>query len=211
MSPTDVSDLVLVRTAAPKAANSCCSRSAETDKSWPLNALSGLTDSGQNPSVTTRPPLRLSTLIAVETSGAVTVTRLADLINDANRKAGTGCFVNRKILGRIRDEPQKVGLTWNILVALNTYFQKRGQGLQQVPILETRGVFEVLLDSPRVVFMLGAKPRPEERRTDVSLWDVRSLANLLTQASRVDIHREFDIEHVLWRSPVDASAIHSER
>jgi hypothetical protein len=161
--------------------------------------------------VTTRPPLRLSTLIAAETSGAVTLNRLAELINEANRKAGTGCLVNRKILAKIRDEPQKVGLTWNILVALNTYFQKRGQGLQQLPILETRGVFEVLLDSPRVVFMLGAKPRPEERRTDVSLWDVRSLADLLTQASRVDIHREFDIEHVLWRSPVDATAIHAER
>jgi len=43
-----------------------------------------------------------------------------------------------------------------------------GLGLQQLPILETRGVLEPLMDSSRVVFMLGAKPRPEERRNDIS-------------------------------------------
>jgi len=161
--------------------------------------------------MTTKPALRLSRLIANETSGAITLNRLADLINEANRDAGTGCSVNRKTLAKIRDQPQKVGLTLNILVALNSYFRKRGLGLQQLPILETRGVMEVLLDSPRVVFMLGAKPRPEERRTDISRWDARSLAELWTQASKLDIHREFDIQDVLWRSPVDPTAIHSER
>ncbi len=162
-------------------------------------------------SMTTKPALRLSKLIADETSGAITLNRLAELINEANLKAGTGCLVNRKTLAKIRDEPQKVGLTWSILVALNTYFRKRGLGLQQLPILETRGVMEVLMDSPNVVFMLGAKPRPEERRTDISRWDTRSLAELLTQASRLDVHHEFDIEDVLWRSPVDPTAIQGER
>jgi len=156
-----------------------------------------------------KPALRLSSLIARETAGAITLNRLAELINEANREAGTNCFVHRKTLARIRDEPQKVSLTWSILVALNTYFKKRGQGLQQVPILETRGVLEVLMEAPRVVFMLGAKPRPQERRTDIIRWDTRSLAELLTRASKVDIHREFDIEDVLWRSPVDPAAIQS--
>lgn len=161
--------------------------------------------------MTTKPALRLSKLIADETSGAITLNRLADLINDANKHAGTGCSLNRKTLAKIRDEPQKVGLTWNILVALNTYFRKRGLGLQQLPILETRGVMEVLLDSAGVVFMLGAKPRPEERRTDISRWDTRSLAELLTLASRLDVHHEFDIEDVLWCSPVNPAAIKTER
>ena len=164
-----------------------------------------------NGCMTTKPALRLSKLIAKETAGAITLNRLAELINEANRDAGTNCFVNRKTLAKIRDEPQKVGLTWNILVALNTYFKKRGQGLQQLPILETRGVLEVLIDAPRVVFMLGAKPRPQERRTDIIRWDTRSLAELLTRASKLDVHREFDIEDVLWRSPVDPGAIKSEQ
>jgi hypothetical protein len=161
--------------------------------------------------MTTKPALRLRRLIADETKGAITLNRLAQLINEANLEAGTNCFVNRKTLAKIRDEPQKVGLTYNILVALNTYFRKRGKGLQQLPILETSGVLEVLVESPRLVFMLGARPRLELRQTEISRWDTRSLAELLTQASKLDIHREFDIEDVLWRSPVDPEAIMAER
>jgi hypothetical protein len=159
------------------------------------------------------PPLRLSSLIAKATDGPVTLNRLAELVNEANRKAGTNCSVDRRTLRKIRDEPQNVGLTYNTLVALNTYYKDkdRGLSLQHLPILETRGVLEVLVDSPRLVFMLGAKPRPEERRTDLSWWDVRSLAGLLTQASKLDIHHKFEMEDVLWRCPVDPSALKSER
>ena len=134
-----------------------------------------------------KPSLRLCTLIADETSGAITLNRLAELINEANREAKTGCLVNRKILAKIKNDPQKVGLTLNTLIALNTYFHKRGLGLQQLPILETPGVLQVLLNSPRTVFMLGAKARPEERRTYINRWDTRSLARLLTQAQSYDI------------------------
>ena len=67
------------------------------------------------------------------------------------------------------------------------------------------------MDSSRVVFMLGAEPRPEERRNDISLWDTKSQAELLTQASRLDVQRKFDIEPVLWRMPIDPAAMHSER
>lgn len=166
-----------------------------------------LKKSGMN----SKPSLRLCTLIADETSGAITLNRLAELINEANREAKTGCLVNRKILAKIKNDPQKVGLTLNTLIALNTYFHKRGLGLQQLPILETPGVLQVLLNSPRTVFMLGAKARPEERRTYINRWDTRSLARLLTQAQSYDIHREFEIEDVLWRSPVDPTSLQSER
>lgn len=159
-----------------------------------------------------KPALRLSRLIASETGKrGIKLNRLTCLINEANQEAGTNCFVNRRMLAKIRDQPEKVGLTLNVLVALNTYYRKRGLGLQQLPILETRGVLEPLMDSQRVVFMLGAKPRPEERRNDISLWDTKSQAELLMQASRLDVHREFDIEPVLWRTPIDPTAIHCER
>jgi hypothetical protein len=162
--------------------------------------------------MTTRPALRLSRLIAGETgTNGVKLNRLTSLINEANREAGTKCFVNRKMLARIRDNPEKVGLTMNVLVALNTYYRKRGLGLQQLPILETRGVLEPLMDCPRVVFMLGAKPRPEERRNDISLWDTKSQAKLLTHVSKLDVQREFDIEPALWRMPVDPAAMATER
>ena len=77
--------------------------------------------------MTTRPALRLSRLIAGETgTNGVKLNRLTSLINEANREAGTKCFVNRKMLARIRDNPDKVGLTMNVLVALNTYYRNRG-------------------------------------------------------------------------------------
>ena len=56
-----------------------------------------------------------------------------------------------------------------------------------------------------------ARNPPEERRNDISLWDTKSQAQLLTQISKLDVHREFDIEPVLWRMPIDPAAMHSER
>jgi len=41
--------------------------------------------------------------------------------------------------------------------------------------------------------------------------DDRALAELLTRASRFDRKHEFDIEDVLWRSPVDPSALKAEK
>jgi len=158
----------------------------------------------------TKPPLRVSRLIAKATESAMTINHLAELIEDANEEAGTGCKVTGKMLRNIRDNPQKVGLSWEILVALHTYFKQYGFSLQHMPILETRGVMEVLVDARRLVFMLGAKPRPEERRTDLSRWDTRSQSELQTQASLLGVHRKFDMEDVLWRSPVDPIAIRAE-
>jgi hypothetical protein len=158
----------------------------------------------------TKPPLRVSRLIAQETARALSINRLAELIRSANEEAGTNCRVSGKMLKKIRDNPEKVGLSWSILVALHTYFKKHGASLQHLPILETRGVLEVLVDARRLVFLLGAKPRPEERRTDLSRWDTRSHTELLTQATQMGMHRKLDSEDVLWRSPVDPVAIRSE-
>jgi hypothetical protein len=157
-----------------------------------------------------KPRLRVSTLIAKETERAITINRLAELIKRANEESGTHCSVSDRMLKKIRDTPEKVGLSWSILVALHTYFKKHGGSLQHLPILETRGVMEVLVDASRLVFLLGAKPRPEERRTDLSRWDTRSHTELLTQASLAGIHRKFDTEDVLWRSPVDPVGVRSE-
>jgi hypothetical protein len=158
----------------------------------------------------TKPPLRVSRLIAQATESAMTINHLADLINKANAEEGTGCSVSRRMLVNIRDYPQQVGLTWNILVALHTYFKKHGASLQHLPILETRGVLEVLGDARRLVFMVGAKPRPEERRTDLSRWDTRSQSELQLQASLSGVHRKPESEDVLWRSPVDPVALRAE-
>ena len=160
--------------------------------------------------MSTKPPLRLTRLIKDATASAITINRLAELINHANEEAGTGCRVNRKLLGNLRDYPDKIGLTWSHLVALNTYFKKHGFSLQHFPILETRGVFEVMGDVPRLAFMLGVKPRPEEQRTDLSHWDRRSQSDLQAQALMQNGHLIIQDEDVLWRSPMDTATLGNE-
>lgn len=158
-----------------------------------------------------RPILRLKLLVDREIKHLGTVTRLTQLVNEANQRAGSKLRVDRRTLIKIRDTPGKVALTMDILTALNEYFRTLGEGLHKIPILASRGLLEPLFDAHRVVFMWGAKPRPQERRVDLSRWDARALAELLAQASRLDRRLEFDIEDVLWRSPVDPSAIKAEK
>jgi hypothetical protein len=72
------------------------------------------------------------------------------------------------------------------------------------------GIYEALVATPKVVFMLGAKPRTEERRNDVSHWDALSLAELLTRCSKQDLKHEFDIRYGLWHATVNPQHITTE-
>src|ERR1051326_6216973 len=148
-----------------------------------------------------KPPLRIRTLVlhALRSSN---INHLAYLINTANEEAGSGCSVSRGLLRNLRDKPEAVGLTWNHLVAFHIYFKQQGASLQHLPLLETRGVFEALGDKQRLIFMYGAKPRPEEQRTDNSLWDTRAQLGLVRHASLVWRHHNIDAQEALWRSPV---------
>lgn len=158
-----------------------------------------------------KPILRLQVLVAREIKRLGKVSRLAQLINEANSQAGSKLTVDPRTLRKIRDTPGKVSLTLDLLTALNEYFKPLGDGLHKLSILATRGLVEPLFDAERLVFMLGAKPRPAERRVDLSRWDALALAELVKEASRVDRRHEFDIADVLWRNPVDPSAIKSEK
>jgi len=157
-----------------------------------------------------KPPLRLTRLIKQATAGGLAVSRLAEMINDANQEAKTGCRVTRQMVGNLMRNPAKVSLTWDAIVAFSTYFKKYGNNLQHIPILETRGVFEALGYKQSLVFMLGAKPRPEEQRTDVSQWDSEANAELRAHASLHGIERTCNVQHVLWRSPLNTEAIQAE-
>jgi len=158
-----------------------------------------------------QPTLRLQLLVAREIDKLGGATHLAQRVNKANSQAGSNLKVDPRTLLKIRDAPGKVGLTLSILTALNEYFKQLGEGLHKLPILANRGLVEPLFDAERLVFMLGAKPRPAERRVDLSRWDALALAELVKEASRFDRRHEFDIVDILWRHPVDPSAIKSEK
>lgn len=159
----------------------------------------------------TKPPLRLTRIIKQLTADTYTIHGLCELINQANAEVGSNCQVNRHLITNLRDNPEKVSFTWAQLTALNIYFKKFGLSLQHLPILETRGVFEVIGDVPKVVFMLGVHPRPEEQRSDLSRWDCRSQSDLQAQALMHNRNLEIVLEDVLWRSPVEPAAIGNEK
>ena len=110
----------------------------------------------------TKPILRLELLVAREIKRVGNVNRLAQLINEANAKAGTKLKVDFRTLLKICKTPGKVALTLDILTALNEYFRTLGEGLNKLPILASRGLLEPLADSSRIVFMLGSKPAPRK-------------------------------------------------
>lgn len=160
--------------------------------------------------VNAKPTLRLQLLLDREIKKVGNPNRLAHLVNDANARVGSKLRVNRRTLLRIRDNPESVGITVDLLSTLDIYFRQYGEGFNKLPMLASRGLMEPLFDADSVVCMLGAKPRPAERRVDWSRWDGLALAELIKEASRVDRRHEFDIEDVLWRVPKDPSALKSE-
>ena len=146
--------------------------------------------------------LRLAGVIRREIERVGTAHRLARLIDNANAVADTGLTVNRRALAGLAAGGEETHLTVRLLRALDVYFAPRGEGLQDRPVFEKKGILECLVEARKISFLLGSKPRPEARRNDLSRWDTRSMAELLREASRFDVHMDFEIEDVLWKTPM---------
>src|SRR6185295_5454245 len=146
--------------------------------------------------------------LAVKELGSV--NRLAEEIQAANDEVSSGCRITRNMLTNILHQPDKVGFTWSNIVALHVYFRNQGCSLQHLPILETRGVIEVLVEAERLVFMYGAKGRRQEQRTDLSWWDHKSFSELQAETALLGRHAMCENAPVLWRSPATPEAIRAE-
>jgi hypothetical protein len=129
--------------------------------------------------------------------------RLARLINQANALAHTDLEVDRRTLSALAEGGENVRLTLNLLRALDVYLAPKGEGLRDRPVFEKKGILECLVETRNLSFLLGSKPRREARRNDLSRWDTRSMAELLREASRFNVHMDFETEDVLWKTPMD--------
>jgi len=130
------------------------------------------------------------------------LNQLVSVINAANYHADSGCSVNHKTLQHLKNN-KWVSIRKSTLIALLNYFTE----LKHLPMIVVPGIFEALDRAKKVVFMLGAKPRPEERRKDVSHWDAQALAVLLPHCSVLDTKHVFDIRDVVWFSPAATGSI----
>jgi hypothetical protein len=154
------------------------------------------------------PELRLTKLIRQKTEGPnkIALNHLMQEINEANVKADRKLRVNFRLLDRLKKGDPSVGLTRSMLIAFSVYWPE----LTQQPAFVMPGIYEALVATPKVIFMLGAKPRTEERRNDISHWDALSLAELLPRCSKQDLKHEFDIRYGLWHAPVNPKQIATE-
>ncbi|MSU57214.1 MAG: hypothetical protein EXS35_03365 [Pedosphaera sp.] len=114
------------------------------------------------------------------------------------------------MIKKILDHNESVGFTWDNLTALNNYFRKQGDSLQRLPILETAGVLEVLVEAEKLVFMYGAKGRRREQRTDLSWWDHESFSQIQVGAARLGRNQMSSNAPVLWHNPATLKAIQGE-
>lgn len=148
---------------------------------------------------TNQPVFYFGYLIREACEGGKSVSQLTKEINAANENAGTRCLVNRKLLAKLKENSPKVGLTLDTCQALDTYFRFIGKIAHEPPLFAHPALIATLVRVPRVHFLYAAKPRPKERRVDVSCWDLDAGAHILTAASRACAGGEFKNAHVLWR------------
>lgn len=103
-------------------------------------------------------------------------------------------IINSKYERNSQSNDVKISLTE--LDALNTYLEQSGQGIFVKPT-----VIKSLIQKGEVSFLLGAKPDHNEGRkvTNVSPWDVHSVASILRAIDRVATGVHYDIEIALRR------------
>jgi hypothetical protein len=143
-------------------------------------------------------PLRLTTVIEREMGEVGNFHALAKRINDANVAKGIKASVEHRTLDKIVNDPDKVRLSRNQLIALDTYLSPKGEGLDDQPILEKLGILHCVANPKRkVVFLVGAKPRPRAHRCDLSPWDMRSTAKIVQELSIINPHVQHEIVDVL--------------
>jgi len=123
---------------------------------------------------------------------------VARRIEKANAAAGIAATISWRSLRRIVKEPEAAVLKWENLVALDTFFGPRGEGLDVQPLLERRGILHSLASPKKtVMFLLGAKPRPRAKRCDLSPWDTRSTARLARDFTVINPGIPHDIADVI--------------
>ena len=156
------------------------------------------------------PPFRIVRLLREAVSESC-LNRVFEDINGVNESLHTGCTVGRTMLRNILTHPDSVGFTPRHIAAFHYYFKVRKDiSFQHVPVLEIRNICEALGEKQRVVFMYGAKPRPEEQRTDNSRWDTRSNGELIRQFTLAGGQHQIEYMDVLWTNPVDPVALLNE-
>lgn len=141
------------------------------------------------------PVFRLRKVLREQMEGRKNYSRLAKRIKDANEGV-PGREVDRRKLKRLL-EGDDVALSLNELIALDAFLTPLGEGLADKPLFERPATIRSLVTKGQVTIVLGAYARTEDRRNDLSRWDVRSMAHLLSTIETLKPGTHVDIRDVL--------------
>jgi hypothetical protein len=141
------------------------------------------------------PDLRLAKVLREKKREVGSYSELARIIKEANREH-RGRHVDRRKLRRIV-EGEDVSLTLVELRALDTFLTPFGEGLADRPLFDRPNPILSLVENGTVTMVLGAYPRPDAQRNDLSRWDVRSMAHLVRNIALRKPGTDVEIEDLL--------------
>ena len=156
------------------------------------------------------PVFHLTVLLRQACEDGKSINQLVQEVNDLSKGNQGSGRVNRRLLRMLKEGCPTVGLTLEVAVALQDYFRHIKMIDHETLLLAYEGLIDNLVRVPHVHLLYGAKPRPKERRVDVSRWDLDAGAHVLTAASRACARCEFRSEHVLWHSPASLCTVQAE-
>ena len=156
------------------------------------------------------PMFHLTGLLRQACQDGKSINQLVQEINDLTKKNQGSGRVNRRLLKMLKEGCATVGLTLEVAVAMTEYFRTIKLIKDDPQLFAYEALIDNLVRVSQVHFLYGAKPRPKERRVDVSRWDLDAGAHVLTAASRACTRCEFDSNHVLWHNPASLQSVQGE-
>jgi hypothetical protein len=145
-----------------------------------------------------RRDIRLSLMILEAVHEEKSFEALKNAINAAAGERGVKGRVDYRTLKKIVETPEKVNFSVGLMEALDAYFARKGKSLKDVPFFVKPSVVDCLLERRKLCFLLGAKERAAHRN-DLSRWDTRSLALLLSAACKSNDRIEYELEDVVYK------------
>lgn len=123
------------------------------------------------------PTLRIAPILGQHKERHRGFTRLAAAIKEASG----GLNVDRRKLRKIVNGDETVPLTVKDFVAIDAYLAPFGDGLTDKPLFDSPWILNGLVDHGPVLMLLGSLPEENDRRANVSRWDLKAVAKVTRQ------------------------------
>ncbi|HEY7765643.1 MAG TPA: hypothetical protein VIB38_11690 [Aestuariivirgaceae bacterium] len=107
--------------------------------------------------------------------------------------------IDPRTLKKLAADDPTVQLSAAQLRMLDAYFAPRGMSLAVRPLLASHSILPHVARSEKMLFLLGAYPRKEEMRIDVSHWDFKSVTHLVNAMNSRAPRAGYTMEEVIYQ------------